>query len=102
MNARQGTILGKILSGNTDRASRRELVLEYARLEAQPIPAGTRVRTPFGTGTVEYPDAVPVRFDAATQHPATIGLVPADKVEVIETRTATTTPATASRDGGGS
>lgn len=101
MNARQSTILTKILSENTDRTTRRALVLEYARLEAQPIPAGTRVRTPYGHGTVEYSGAIPVRFDAATQQPATVGLVPADKVEVIEGRRgAAPKTGTAMREGG--
>jgi hypothetical protein len=103
MNARQATILNQILSDKTDRQTRAALVREYARLEAQPIPAGTRVRTIWGTGSVQYPDAVPVLFDvAAQQPPVKLGLVPADKIEVIEPWTATTTPATANREGGAS
>lgn len=103
MNARQATILNQILSDKTDRQTRAALVREYARLEAQPIPAGTRVHTIWGTGSVQYPDAVPVLFDvAAQQPPVKLGLVLADRIEVIETRTATTTPSSPERIGGGS
>lgn len=65
---------------------------------------GTRVRTPFGIGSVVQPDGVAVVCYDVPARPMLVkyGLVPADKIEVIETRTATTTPATASRNGGGS
>jgi hypothetical protein len=81
----QAAILNEILNGKTDRATLAALVREYARLEAQPVTAGTRVRTPWGIGTVQYPDAVPVRFDAAVaQPPVKIGLVPVGQLEFIE------------------
>ncbi len=52
---------------------------------AMPVP-GTRVRTPFGMGSVVYPDGVAVVcYDVpAQQPPVKLGLVPIDKIEVIE------------------
>jgi hypothetical protein len=70
---------------------------------AMPEP-GTRVRTPFGIGSVVQPDGVAVVCYDVPARPLLVkyGLVPADKIQVIEARTAATTPATASRDGGAS
>ena len=70
---------------------------------AMPEP-GTRVRTPFGMGSIVHPDGVAVVcYDVpAQQPPVKLGLVPIDKIEVIESgRGATATPDSRRRQEGG-
>jgi len=51
------------------------------------LPAGTRVRTPHGIGTVTHPNAIPVRLDVPLKRvDQDIALISPSQITVIEER----------------